>query len=72
MAVEVESPTIRQQADSKGWEEFWKTDDHYKAGSAINEFEFRNTKIMTALCGDMWDFPEIFRSTEDTDIWGFS
>lgn len=108
MAVEVESPTIRQLAEftmtygvalmtgyiekeknslyssciviedgktvynyrriSKGWKEFWKTDDHYKEGNIINEFEFRNTKIMAALCGDMWDFPEKFK-TDHLLIW---
>lgn len=98
MAVEVESPTIRQLAEftmtygvalmtgymekeqnslysscivieggktvynyrriSKGWKEFWKT----------NEFELNNTKFMTALCGDMWDFPEKFK-TDHLLIW---
>jgi len=108
MAVEADSPTIRQLAEltvkygvalmtgyiekeqdslyssciviengktvhnyrriSKGWKEFWKTDDHYKEGSTVNEFELRDTKITTALCGDMWDFPEKFK-TDNLIIW---
>lgn len=102
MAVEMDSPTIRQLAEftmtygvalmtgyiekeqnslyssciviedgkivhnyrriSKGWKEFLKTDDHYKEGQEINVFELCNTKIMTALCGDIWDFPEKFNT----------
>lgn len=53
---------------SKGWKEFWKTDAHYKEGNAADGFEFHNRKIMTALCGDMWDFPERFK-TEHLLIW---
>lgn len=53
---------------SRGWKEYWRTDDHYKEGSVIKEFDLHNTKIMTALCGDMWDHPEKFK-TDHLLIW---
>ena len=53
---------------SKGWKEFSITDDHYCEGSETGEFELNGMKIMPALCGDLWDYPERFR-TEHLLIW---
>ena len=53
---------------SKGWKEFSITDDHYCEGNETGEFELNGIKIMPALCGDLWDFPERFR-TEHLLIW---
>lgn len=53
---------------SKGWKEYLKTDEHYKEGNSTEEFSFRNQKIGLALCGDMWDCPERFK-TEHLLIW---
>ena len=47
---------------SKGWKDFRKTDRHYKEGNTVKEFDFHHIKIITALCGDMWDFPEQFKT----------
>lgn len=108
MAVELESPAIRQMAEwtkeygvalltgyieregdslysscivmddgkiihnyrriSKGWKEYWKTDDHYKEGDTTGEFQFHDMKMMLALCGDLWEFPEKFK-TDHLLVW---
>lgn len=53
---------------SKGWKEYTKTDSHYCEGSATGEFDLHGQKIMIALCGDLWDCPERFR-TDHLLIW---
>ena len=47
---------------SQGWKEYWHTDSHYKEGDRTETFRLRGREIMPALCGDMWDFPERFRT----------
>lgn len=53
---------------SKGWKEISKTDAHYAEGSETGAFCFLNQTITLALCGDLWDFPERFK-TDDVLIW---
>ena len=53
---------------SKGWKEYTKTDARYCEGSKTGVFELFGKKIMLALCGDLWDYPERFR-TEHLLIW---
>ena len=53
---------------SRGWKEYTKTDGHYCEGTETGEFELRGKKIMPALCGDLWDYPERFR-TDHLLIW---
>lgn len=53
---------------SRGWREYARTDGHYREGTETGEFLYRGRPIMPALCGDMWDFPERFR-TEHLLIW---
>ena len=53
---------------SKGWKEFRITDEHYKEGNDTSEFIYHGHSIQVALCGDMWDFPERFK-TENLLIW---
>lgn len=53
---------------TKGWKEYRKTDGHYKEGDKTEKFTFHNHEIMLALCGDMWDCPERFK-TEQLLIW---
>lgn len=56
---------------SRGWKEYWKTDEHYKEGNSIEEIEFHGIKITLALCGDLWDYPEKFK-TNHLLIWPVS
>ena len=56
---------------SKGWKKYWLTDEHYKEGNLIKEFEFHGIKINLALCGDLWDYPEKFK-TDHLLIWPVS
>lgn len=53
---------------SKGWKEYTKTDFHYKEGTSIEEFTYRDRKCIIALCGDLWDYPEKFR-TDGILLW---
>ena len=53
---------------SKGWKESSKTDNHYCEGSETDSFPLHGKDIKIALCGDLWDCPERFR-TEDLLIW---
>lgn len=53
---------------SRGWKEYKITDGHYKEGSAVREFCYRGRQVKIALCGDLWDYPEKFR-TEGLLIW---
>ena len=53
---------------SKGWKEFTKTDGHYCEGEETGPFQVGGKKMMLSLCGDLWDYPERFR-TEHLLIW---
>lgn len=53
---------------SKGWKEYTITDDHYAEGSSVESFNLMGEKFKVALCGDLWDYPERFK-TEDLLIW---
>lgn len=53
---------------SKGWKEFYKADYHYQEGDSVKEFELKGKKFMIALCGDLWDYPERFK-TNNILIW---
>lgn len=53
---------------SKGWKEYWKTDEHYAEGGTVGAFRFHDRSITLALCGDLWDFPEKFK-TDDLLVW---
>lgn len=51
-----------------GWKEYWLTDRHYKEGNEVLTFDYKGHNITIALCGDMWDCPEKFKSN-DLLIW---
>ena len=53
---------------SKGWKEYAKTDDHYCEGNETKTFCLCGKDIMIALCGDLWDYPDRFK-TESLLIW---
>lgn len=53
---------------SKGWKEYKISDEHYKEGNHIIEFLYQKQRLMIALCGDIWDFPEKFK-TNGILIW---
>lgn len=54
---------------SKGWKEWFKTDEHYQEGSSVKVFEYKNKKCVIGLCGDLWDSPERFALGEDLLFW---
>ena len=56
---------------SRGWKEYWRTDEHYKEGDSIEEFDFHGSKITLSLCGDLWDYPERFK-TDHLIVWPVS
>ncbi len=47
---------------SKGWKEFSITDSHYCEGDVTADFEYKGKRFRIALCGDLWDFPERFKT----------
>ncbi len=53
---------------SRGWKEVDRTDEHYCEGKDTSGFSFRGKKIMVGLCGDLWDYPERFK-TENLLLW---
>lgn len=54
---------------SKGWKEYSKTDEHYKEGSSVGVFDYKNKKCVIGLCGDLWEYPERFALGEDILFW---
>lgn len=53
---------------SKGWKEFSITDGHYREGDQTGAFHFHGKEITLALCGDLWEFPDRFK-TDQLLIW---
>ena len=53
---------------SKGWKEYSITGEHYREGDAARPFRLGGVDMTVALCGDMWDAPEAFR-TDGLLIW---
>lgn len=53
---------------SKGWKESIKTDEHYCEGTKTEAFHLYGKELMIALCGDLWDFPDQFK-TEHLLLW---
>lgn len=51
-----------------GWKEYFKTDFHYKEGKDILTFNYKGHNITIALCGDLWECPEKFK-TDGILIW---
>ena len=47
---------------SRGWKEFRITNDHYQEGTATTAFWYHGQRLQIALCGDLWDFPERFKT----------
>ena len=53
---------------SRGWKEYERTDEHYREGSETDPFRLHGREMKIALCGDLWDFPERFR-TDGVLLW---
>ncbi len=53
---------------SKGWKEYTITDGHYCEGTDTDPIQLNGKAFGLALCGDLWDFPDRFR-TENLLIW---
>lgn len=51
-----------------GWKEYIKTDFHYREGKDILIFNYKGHNITIALCGDLWECPEKFK-TDGILIW---
>lgn len=48
---------------SKGWKEYTITDNHYCEGDEVREISYRGQTFGVALCGDLWDYPEKFKTS---------
>ena len=60
--------TYNYRRISIGWKEYSLTDHHYKEGNEVLSFNYKGHDITIALCGDMWDCSEKFKSN-DLLIW---
>ena len=49
---------------STGWKEVSLTDYHYKEGNEVVEFYYKGHNVVIALCGDMWEYPEKYKSID--------
>ena len=47
---------------SQGWKEYGRTDGHYREGTDTLAFRLHGREMAVALCGDLWEFPERFRT----------
>ncbi len=47
---------------SKEWKEFTKTDGHYCEGADTRPFRLLGRQMTIALCGDLWEFPDRFKT----------
>ena len=56
--------TYNYRRISLGWKEVSLTDYHYKEGNEIVNFNYKGHNIVLALCGDMWEYPEKFKSND--------
>ena len=54
---------------SRGWKEFSQTDEHYQEGDQVIPFEYRGRRVVIAICGDLWDFPERFHLDQAITLW---
>lgn len=54
---------------SRGWKEYWRTDEHYREGDTVRVFDYRGKRWAIGLCGDLWDYPERFSLGEDLLLW---
>ncbi len=52
---------------STGWKVVEKATSFYKEGIEVEGFYYKNKKFMVGLCGDLWLYPEKFKS--DVLIW---
>ena len=70
---------------SPGWKELDVTDERYAEGTEAAGFDLDGQHFSLALCGDLWDEPELFKSggtliwpvflsfeLEDWDEWAFT
>ena len=48
---------------SRGWKEP-EADEHYREGCEAPGFVYRDRRFQVALCGDLWDHTECFRTDE--------
>lgn len=53
---------------SKGWKEYSVTDGHYREGTDTAGFLYHGKPVKIALCGDLWEYPERFK-TDGLLIW---
>lgn len=54
---------------SRGWKEYTKTDAHYREGTSVEKFRYRDRDCLIALCGDVWDAPQRFSLGQEILFW---
>ena len=60
--IENETVIHNYRRISKNWKDYEITNDNYREGTDTSPFLFHGAEINVALCGDLWIYPESFRS----------
>lgn len=53
---------------SIGWKDYKRTDEHYCEGTSSGDIFYKGKKIQIALCGDLWEYPDRFK-TDGLLLW---
>lgn len=54
---------------SQGWKERSRTDGHYREGTEVSPFLYKDKTCLIGLCGDLWDMPGRFAQRADVLLW---
>ena len=60
--------TCNYRRISKGWKEYSITDGNFREGTETDGFSYHGQPMKIALCGDLWECPERFK-TDGLLIW---
>lgn len=54
---------------SQGWKERSRADGHYREGTEVLPFLYKDKTCLIGLCGDLWDMPDRFAQGADVLLW---
>lgn len=54
---------------SRGWKEWTRADGHYREGTEVSPFLYKDKTCLIGLCGDLWDMPDRFALGADVLLW---
>lgn len=70
LIIERGEPIYNYKRLTKGWKERCvDSNKHYYEGHVVEVFEYRHKRCMIALCGDLWELPELYLRNEEILFW---